>query len=157
MSDKLAPTDRHRFEQDEELIYEWDQQLDEVNIYVPLPENLPSRILYCTIKTQHLELGIKGNPPYLSHDLAGPVKTDSSFWTIEDRTLHVTLQKREKGKPWPSAVAGHAPLNPLAAEEEQRRLMLERFQLEHPGFDFSQAEFTGNAPDPSKFMGGIRQ
>ena len=29
------------------------------------PENLPSRLLYHTIKTQHLELCIKGNPPYL--------------------------------------------------------------------------------------------
>ena len=48
------------------MIYDWDQQLDEVNNYIPLPENLPSRLLYCTIKTQHLELGIKGNPPYLS-------------------------------------------------------------------------------------------
>ena len=25
-----------------------------------------------------------------------------------------------------------------------------------PGFDFSQAEFQGQAPDPSTFMGGIR-
>ena len=65
----------------EELIYEWDQQLDEVNIYVPLPENLPSRILYCTIKTQHLELGIKGNPPYLSVCTPHPSMI-TSFWLL---------------------------------------------------------------------------
>ena len=33
--------------------------------------------------------------------------------------------------------------------------MRERFQEEHPGFDFSGAEFNGQVPDPSKFMGGI--
>ena len=36
-------------------------------------------------------------------------------------------------------------------------LMISMCDMQHPGFDFSQAEFTGNAPDPSKFMGGIRQ
>ena len=41
-------------------------QLDKVNIFVPLPENLPSRLLYCNINIQQLELGIKGNPPYLN-------------------------------------------------------------------------------------------
>ena len=30
-----------------------------------------------------------------------------------------------------------------------------RFQEEHPGFDFSGAEFSGSAPDPRKFMGGV--
>lgn len=28
--------------------------------------------------------------------------------------------------------------------------------LQNPGFDFSQAQFTGNCPDPRSFMGGIR-
>lgn len=44
--------------------------------------------------------------------------------------MHVTLQKREKGQPWPSAIAGHAPLDPLKSEQERQRLMLERFQEE---------------------------
>lgn len=48
----------------------------------------------------------------------------------EDRVMHVTLQKREKGQPWPSAIAGHAPLDPLKTEQEKQRLMLERFQTE---------------------------
>jgi hypothetical protein len=215
-----------------ETIYEWDQTLEEVNLYISLPDTLPSRLLYCTIKPQHVELGVKGNPPYLNHDLGGPVKVDSSFWTIEDRIMHVTLQKRQKGQPWPSAIAGHGNLDAFTADQEQRRLMLERFQeevctenfvlfllhpklcflklsqsaslpsllpipsrnttedsgctfcrmglpeilgfdyyhlfwilisyvhvldVQHPGFDFSQAQFTGNVPNPSTFLGGIKQ
>jgi len=115
----------------------------------------------------------------LQHDLGGPVKVDSSFWTIgeflcclfircsllspsssqyslmseklvfrclmnicirtfwlidlvcvEDRIMHVTLQKRQKGQPWPSAIAGHGNLDAFTADQEQRRLMLERFQEE---------------------------
>jgi hypothetical protein len=49
-----------------ETIYEWDQTLEEVNLYISLPDRLPSRLLYCTIKPQHVELGVKGNPPYLN-------------------------------------------------------------------------------------------
>ncbi|KAG6550638.1 hypothetical protein Mapa_007735 [Marchantia paleacea] len=157
MTEKLAPDKRHKFVHNQQTVYEWDQTLDEVNIYIPLPPNVPSRMLYCTIKPQHLELGIKGNPPYLNHDLAGPVKLDGSFWTIEDDIMHITLHKREKGQPWPSAISGHGELDPLAVDQESRRLMLERFQEEHPGFDFSRAEFTGTCPNPKTFLGGIPQ
>jgi hypothetical protein len=29
-------------------------------------------------------------------------------------------------------------------------------QRQNPGFDFSGAEFSGSAPDPRKFMGGVK-
>jgi hypothetical protein len=35
------------------------------------------------------------------------------------------------------------------------QIMLERFGRENPGFDFSNAEFNGAAPDPTSFMGGV--
>jgi hypothetical protein len=34
--------------------------------------------------------------------------------------------------------------------------MLERFQEEHPGFDFSDAEFNGQVPEARTFMGGVK-
>lgn len=92
-------------------VFEWDQTLDEVNIYIDLPPKVPKNLFHAKIQSQHLEVGIKGNPPYLNvcideiwfliflfwwslkiiywivdlidqHDLAAAVKTDSSFWTI---------------------------------------------------------------------------
>ncbi|XP_028103207.1 nudC domain-containing protein 2-like [Camellia sinensis] len=74
----------------------------------------------------------------------------------EDDTLHITLQKRDKGQTWPSPILGEGQLDPYSVDVEQKRLMLQRFQEENPGFDFSQAQFTGNCPDPRTFMGGIR-
>lgn len=47
-------------------------------------------------------------------------------------------------------------LDPLVAMEERKSLMRERFQAEHPGFDFSGADFSGAAPDPATFMGGMK-
>lgn len=74
----------------------------------------------------------------------------------EDGEIHVTLQKMRKAETWSTAFAGHAPLDPLATEEEQRRILLQRFQEEHPGFDFSGAAVNGAVPDPRTFMEGVR-
>jgi len=60
-----------------------------------------------------------------------------------------------KGETWLSALAGHEHLDTFKAEEVKKQLILERFQEEHPGFDFSGAQFSGSAPDPRTFMGGI--
>ena len=48
------------------IVYEWDQTLDEVTLYVPLPPGVPSKLFECIITKGHLTLGIKGNPPYLN-------------------------------------------------------------------------------------------
>jgi hypothetical protein len=46
-------------------------------------------------------------------------------------------------------------VDPYTQSEVQKSLMLERFQEENPGFDFSGASFNGNVPDPKTFMGGV--
>ncbi|KAL2898722.1 NudC domain-containing protein 2 [Bienertia sinuspersici] len=155
MSDKLAPDKRHSFVHNGQKVFEWDQTLDEVNMYIQLPPNVPTKQFYCKIQSKHVEVGIKGNPPYLNHDFQHPVKTDSCFGLWDD-TMHITLQKRDKGETWSSPIVGSGQLDPLSADEEQKRLMLQRFQEENPGFDFSQANFSGTCPDPKTFMGGIR-
>ncbi|KAF6153608.1 hypothetical protein GIB67_027475 [Kingdonia uniflora] len=160
MAEKLAPEKRHSFVHEGQQVFEWDQTLEEVNIYITLPPNVPSKLFHCKVQSKHVEVGIKGNPPYLNvgikHDLTCPVKTDSSFWTIEDDIMHITLQKREVGHTWSSPIIGQGQLDPYSVDLEQKRLMLQRFQEENPGFDFSQAQFSGNCPDPRTFMGGMR-
>jgi hypothetical protein len=57
---------------------------------------------------------------------------------------------------WPSVFVGHAPLDPVAIQETNKKMLLQRFGEEHPGFDFSGAEVSGSAPDPRTFMGGVK-
>ncbi|CAA0823665.1 HSP20-like chaperones superfamily protein [Striga hermonthica] len=64
--------------------------------------------------------------------------------------------KRDKGQTWSSPIVGQGHLDPYTTDLEQKRLMLQMFQEENPGFDFSQAQFSGGCPDPWTFMGGIR-
>ena len=151
---------RKQFFHQGQLVYEWDQTLDEVNIYIDPPPGVPTDAFDIVITSTHLLVGIKGNAEkFLNHNLGGKCKHTESFWTMEDDTgkpeLHITLTKMAKGVPWESALEGHTPLDPLTATEVRKDIMRERFQEEHPGFDFSGAEFNGQVPDPSKFMGGI--
>ncbi|KAK9810223.1 hypothetical protein WJX72_006960 [[Myrmecia] bisecta] len=130
------------------------ETLTEVNIYCKVPQGVKAKQLYVDIDSKHLRVGIQPNPPYLNRDFAGKVKASDSFWTLEDGELHLTISKAEEGEPWKSALEGHE-IDPLQQQAEQKRLMLERFQEEHPGFDFSGAEFSGEAPNPRTFMGGM--
>ena len=47
-------------------MFEWDQTLEEVNMYIELPKGVPTKLFRCTIQAGHVEVGIRGNPPYLN-------------------------------------------------------------------------------------------
>lgn len=66
MTEALAPSDRHSFVHQGRTIYQWDQTLGEVNIYVELPPGLKARDLAIEIGSRHLKIGIKGNDPYIN-------------------------------------------------------------------------------------------
>lgn len=73
----------------------------------------------------------------------------------EDGVLHLSLVKGSKGVTWDCLLKGHTINDPFTQSEVQKSLMLERFQAENPGFDFSGASFNGQVPDPKSFMGGV--
>ena len=74
---------------------------------------------------------------------------------IEDDEIHIQLCKSKKAETWQCACMGHNQLDPLMATEVQKTILLERFQEENPGFDFSGAKMNGNVPDAREFMGGV--
>jgi len=61
---------------------------------------------------------------------------DNGDNNTEDGEMHITLQKREKGKTWSSPIQGQGILDPYAADQEQKRLMLQRFQEEVYSLNF---------------------
>ena len=113
----------------------------------------------CKIEPRRLRIGLKGNPPFIDESTPELVVVDESTWTMgEDGEINVTLQKAKRGVTWGCALMGRGQqeVDPVTKQEMQRSIMLERFQAENPGFDFSQAEFNGSVPDASTFMGGVR-
>jgi hypothetical protein len=65
MAERLAPSERHRFVHGGRTIYEWDQSLAEVNMYVEVPPGVRARDMFCEIAQRHIKFGLKGNPPFL--------------------------------------------------------------------------------------------
>ena len=148
---------RQKFEHEGRTVYEWEQSLEECRIYVMPPPGLKASFVDCTITATRLSLGIKGNPPFINEEFFEKVKQDESYWMMtDDGEIEINLQKMKKASTWDSALKGHGQLDAFTRTEVQKTLTLERFQEEHPGFDFSGAEFSGAPPDPRNFMGGVK-
>ena len=89
--------------------------------------------------------------------------------------ITIYLQKVAKGLVWEAPLRGHNNtgsisstssassdrnhnncLDPIALQDVQKSLLLERWQEENPGMDFRDATFNGGSiPDPRTYMGGI--
>mmetsp|Transcript_12819 Transcript_12819/g.26178 ORF Transcript_12819/g.26178 Transcript_12819/m.26178 type:complete len:233 (-) Transcript_12819:131-829(-) len=138
-------------------IYEWEQTLEEVDIFIRPPPGVSSKEIICDIQTNHVKVGIQGaSQLYMDEKLGGPVVKGESYWMMEDGVLHINLQKAKCGEAWMGATQHRGQqLNQVEQMELKQNILLERFQREHPGFDFSQAKFNGMAPDARNFMGGI--
>ena len=136
-------------------IYEWDQSLQDINMYVETPPGVRAKHLDVKITPSQLTIGLKGNPPFINEPFHYIIDASESTWTLEDGILHLSLTKGSKGQTWECLLKGHTPNDPYTQSEVQKSLMLERFQAENPGFDFSGATFNGSVPDPKNFMGGM--
>lgn len=66
MSDRLAPSKRHIFQHEGQKVYEWDQTLHDVNIYIDAPPGVRAKQLVVIVTATHLTVSIAGNPPYLN-------------------------------------------------------------------------------------------
>ncbi len=48
-----------------QLVYEWDQTVSEVNLYVSVPPGVRAKQLYVDILQTHIKFGMHPNPPFL--------------------------------------------------------------------------------------------
>lgn len=127
----------------------------DLNMYVEVPPGVRAKHLDVKITSSQLTIGLRGNPPFLSEPFTYVVNASESTWTLDDGILNFSLTKGSKGVTWESLLKGHTSNDPFTQTEVQKSLMLERFQAENPGFDFSGASFNGQVPDPKTFMNGV--
>lgn len=129
---KKGKEGRIKFEHSGRTIYEWEQSLSEVNIFIEPPPDIPAKMLDIAITHRHLRVGIKGAPPFIDEDTGGPVIPDDSLWTLTDGELNINLQKMNKAEAWDCALMGQtgSKIDAFTKEETKKKLMLERFQEE---------------------------
>ncbi|XP_016404899.1 nudC domain-containing protein 2 isoform X1 [Sinocyclocheilus rhinocerous] len=124
----------------------WYQTMEEVFIEVNVPPGTSAKEIKCSIRSKHIELRVKDQQIFKGK-LFGPTVGDEATWTLEDRKLiRIVLMKsnREAGNCWRSLLEGEYAADAWVQDQMQRKLTLERFQRENPGFDFSGAEISGN-------------
>ena len=56
---------RHQFRHENQFVYEWEQTLSDLNIFIKVPTGIKAKQLYVDISNKHLRVGIVPNPPYL--------------------------------------------------------------------------------------------
>ena len=155
---KDPTTGRYVFYFQSRKIYEWEQTLDSVTLYVDAPHGKKAKDFVVRITATHLQVGLRGHKSlFLDDDYTSPVDATESCWFLDDTgVLQIVLQKQRRGETWEQVLIGRgAEVNPLLKQEMRQQLLLERFQEENPGMDFRDAEFNGSVPDPRTYMGGI--
>lgn len=138
--------------------YTWTQTIEEVAVSVPVPIATRGRDLEVVIKNNLLRVKFKNDPKaIIDGEPYGTVKAKESIWTLEDRDketkeVRILLQKAISHESWKGLLKGDA-IDSFTADQMDRKMMLEKFQKDYPGFDFSGADFTGQVPtDPKNWM-----
>lgn len=180
---------RYYFEFNGQRIYDFEQTLDDMTLFVrPPPHIQRGHQIRCEITATHLKLGLKGHDTwFLNEDTFDTVDVSESTWSLEDnndddddsnnnkkggKVIAIYLIKAHRGRLWEAVLKGNPAatatspataaatttptIDPVQKEEIKKSLLLQRFQEENPGFDFSGAEINGSAPDAREFMGGVK-
>ncbi|KAL3880631.1 hypothetical protein ACJMK2_032855 [Sinanodonta woodiana] len=124
----------------------WYQTMEEVFLEIKVSEGTLAKEIKCTIKPKHIKVVIKGET-ILEGTLYEPVQADEAVWTFEDKKLlRICLPKAYTTADhcWKSLIQGQYEANPWTFDQMEKKLTLERFQKENPGFDFSGADLSGN-------------
>ncbi|KAL2079920.1 hypothetical protein ACEWY4_023713 [Coilia grayii] len=109
-----------------EPMYFWQQTEADVTVYVRLPEGVTKDAVCFRLKSDRLSVGVQGSEPLLEGTLHAAVDTDGSTWTLEDnKSLEISLQKREEGPLWPELVLGDRR-GEYVVSEEQAALIQQR-------------------------------
>ena len=80
--------------------YKWTQTENEVTVTVPLPAGTTAKQVACTIHSNKLTAGVKGQPPIIDGALSKVCTADDSYWQMDNGNCEITLVKAEKKVWW---------------------------------------------------------
>ncbi|KAJ9479159.1 CS domain-containing protein [Pseudozyma hubeiensis] len=105
------------------LPYTWKQQLDIVEISVPVPQGTKGRDLVVELKKRKIKVALKGKDAILEGELTKDIKEEDSTWTIEDGSMvEIQLEKMNKNEWWPNVVAHHPKIDTTKIVPENSKL-----------------------------------
>lgn len=100
-------------------IYFWQQTAEDITVSVRLPEGVSKEEVQFSLTGGRISVGVRGFPPLLQGQLHAAVDPEASAWIIkENKSLEVTLQKREEGPTWLELVLGDRRGEYVVSEEQ---------------------------------------
>jgi len=126
----------------------WYQTVEEVYILVSCPPGTKAKFLDVKLKPESVSVSLNKTVIFAGK-WSRKIQGDESVWTLEDnRLLRIQLVKAisDPSNPdccWPGLLEDQFLADPLVKMEMEKKLTLQRYALEHPGFDFSNADING--------------
>lgn len=104
--------------------YSWTQTLEELEIRVPLNVNyrVRGRDVVCDVGRKSLKIGLKGQPPILQGETFNQMKADESCWTIDGKTIILTVEKINRMEWWSRVVLTDPEINTKKVSPENSKL-----------------------------------
>eukprot|EP00012_Vannella_robusta_P012981 CAMPEP_0206201484 /NCGR_PEP_ID=MMETSP0166-20121206/11585_1 /ASSEMBLY_ACC=CAM_ASM_000260 /TAXON_ID=95228 /ORGANISM="Vannella robusta, Strain DIVA3 518/3/11/1/6" /LENGTH=172 /DNA_ID=CAMNT_0053620187 /DNA_START=11 /DNA_END=527 /DNA_ORIENTATION=+ len=135
--------------------YKWAQTVLDVQIVVQFPVGTRGRNIDCKFTANSFRFGLKGKTPIFDGETDYTIKPKESTWSIDPDSgeVLIVLEKAVKHENWKSVIKGEGVIDFATSEEMGKKMLLEKFTAENPGFDFSGAKFNGSLPaDPKNFF-----
>ena len=103
--------------------YSFNQVLSSLDVYIPVRAGLKSRDIEVKITPTSFRVGVKGEAPIIDGKLHDKVKPDDSTWTlIDNKLVHVYLEKHDGMKWWSCVVAGEPEIDTKKIVPENSKL-----------------------------------
>ncbi|OQR87688.1 nuclear migration protein nudC-like protein [Achlya hypogyna] len=101
--------------------YSWTQSLQDLTVSLPVPKGTKSRDLSVKMAQTSLRVAINGQEPLVDGALAGKIKTEESFWSLEaNETLVLSLEKAPPQTWWKTVLQGDAEIDTTKVDSTMR-------------------------------------
>ncbi|KAJ1799191.1 serine/threonine-protein kinase bud32 [Coemansia sp. RSA 2399] len=110
-----------------------DEQLDAIDIRIPVLPFVTSGDVKCTFSQRHALISVSGNT-VIDGDLHADIGSDEATWTIDSNVLTITLVKK-RPEYWPVAITGERHISPAAHKKHILRVYNDLWRY-FQGYDY---------------------
>ncbi|XP_073446292.1 nudC domain-containing protein 1 isoform X1 [Dendrobates tinctorius] len=107
VDEENQPEEERMEEEKKEPLYIWQQTAEDVTVTFRLPDDITKEHVNIQFSPDHVSISLKEQDPFLKGQLYSRIDHECSTWIIKDeRSVEVTLVKRDDGCMWPEVIVG---------------------------------------------------